>query len=377
MIYNVLNKKLSINFIDGVFVEILEDTILHYKIEFIDRDTNKIIFEFDLISNKWVKCPKKYFINWLIKIKGINNDFHYEHIFDLNKKRVFIFLESHLVGDTLAWIDQVERFRIKNKCEVICATSHNNIFKEQYPNIQFTLPTLPKSNIIDFYALYRLGFWYTNKGTIDMDRHRIDPKNLPLIQVGSDILGIDYEETKPKLANLGKTKQKLVTIGFHGGAQCKYWNNPTGWQEVVDFLNTEGYEVRVLSYEEDGYMGNKLPSGITKQPNGPLTKLIEVLQESVLFIGISGGLSWLSWAAGTPTIIISGFTDIHLEPINGITRIINKNVCNSCWSKYEFNHHNWYWCPVYAGTENRFECSKSITGKVVIENIKNTLNNLV
>jgi autotransporter strand-loop-strand O-heptosyltransferase len=372
---NILNKKININFIDGPFVKIIEDTTLHYKIEFIDRDDNKIIFEIDLISNKWAKCSKKYFVNWLIKIKGIDNDFYYEHTFDLNKKRVFVFLESHLLGDTLAWIDQVDRFRIKNKCEVICATSHNNIFKEQYPNIQFTSPTLPKSNESDFYALYRLGVWRIND-VIDMDRHKIDPRKLPLIQVGSDILGINYKETKPKLANLGKTKQKLVTIGFHGGGQFKYWNNPTGWQEVVNFLNLEGYEVRLLSNEEDGYMGNRPPNGITKQPNGPLSEIIKVLQESVLFIGISSGLSWLSWAAGTPTIIISGFTDIHLEPINGITRIINKDVCNSCWSKYEFKPHNWYWCPVYAGTENRFECSKSITGEVVIKKVKNLINNL-
>jgi autotransporter strand-loop-strand O-heptosyltransferase len=364
MEHNILNKKININFIDGPFVEIIEDTTLHYKIEFIDMDDDKIIFELDLISNKWAKCSIKYFINWLIKIRGIDNDFYYEHTFDLNKKKVFVFLESPCLGDTLSWIDQVERFRIKNKCEVICATFYNNIFEEQYPNIQFTLPTLPKSNMSNLYALYRLGVWRIND-VVNMDRHKIDSKKLPLIQVGSDILGINYEETKPKLENLGKTKLKLVTIGFHGGLQCKYWNNPTGWQEVVDFLNSEGYEVRLLSNEEDGHMGNQLPKGITKQPNGPLSEIIKVLQESVLFIGISSGLSWLSWAAGTPTIIISGFTDIHLEPINGITRIINKDVCNSCWSKYELKS-NWNWCPVHTGTERRFECSKSITGEHVI-----------
>jgi len=367
-----LNKKVNINFIDGPFVEIIEDTTLHYNVEFIDRDTNKIVFNLDLISNKWVRCAKKYFVNWLIKIKGLDNDFYYEYVFDLNKKIVHIDLESKGLGDTLAWIEYVEKFRIEKNCEVTCSTYYNEIFEKQYSNINFTLPN---SNKPDVYALYKLGFWYTIDGKIDINRHRINPKDLPLMKVGSDILGIKYEELKPRLEELGTTKRKLVTIGFHGKAQCKYWNNPTGWQEVVDFLNTEGYEVRVLSYEEDGYMGNKLPSGITKQPNGPLIKLIEVLQESELFIGISSGLSWLSWAAGTPTIIISGFTDVDLEPTDGVTRIINKNVCNSCWSKYDFDHNNWYWCPVHAGTENRFECSKSISGEVVIENVKKILNN--
>ena len=232
---------------------------------------------------------------------------------------------------------------------------------------------MPHSKVPDLYALYRVGFWYTATGTIDMDRHRVNPKGLPLIQAGSDILGLSYEELKPKLEKLGEGKQKLVTIGFHGGGQFKYWNNPTGWQEVVDFLNSKGYEVRVLSNEEDGHMGNRLPTGVTKQPSGTLAQVIQVIQESELFIGISGGLSWLSWACDTPTIIISGFTDVNLEPIGGVVRIINRDVCNSCWSKYDFNHKNWYWCPVHAGTERRFECSKSITGAVVIEKINKLL----
>jgi autotransporter strand-loop-strand O-heptosyltransferase len=92
-----------------------------------------------------------------------------------------------------------------------------------------------------------------------------------------------------------------------------------------------------------------------------------------LFIGISSGLSWLSWASGTPTVIISGFTDEDLEPTIGVTRIINKEVCNSCWSNYEFDPGDWNWCPVHKGTKRQFECSKTITGDDVIEKIRNLL----
>jgi hypothetical protein len=116
-------------------------------------------------------------------------------------------------------------------------------------------------------------------------------------------------------------------------------------------------------------MGNKNPKGVTIQPTSKLTDIIKVLQESELFIGISSGLSWLSWASGTPTVIISGFTDVDLEPTDGVTRIINKNVCNSCWSNHEFNPGNWNWCPVHENTENQFECSKTITSQDVIKEI--------
>ena len=60
------------------------------------------------------------------------------------------------------------------------------------------------------------------------------------MKVASDILGLDYVELKPKLKKLGKKKQKRVCIAIHSTAQAKYWNNPNGWQDVVDFLKNKG-----------------------------------------------------------------------------------------------------------------------------------------
>ena len=117
-------------------------------------------------------------------------------------------------------------------------------------------------------------------------------------------------------------------------------------------------------------MGNKQPKNVTKVPSGPIENVIKILQESELFIGISSGLSWLSWGVGTDTILISGFTDEYTEPTNGVRRIINKKVCNGCWSKYNFDPGDWNWCPEHKGTERQFECSKTITSESVIEHIK-------
>jgi autotransporter strand-loop-strand O-heptosyltransferase len=204
---------------------------------------------------------------------------------------------------------------------------------------------------------------------VDFDKHKTDPKTEPLTKVASDILGLDYVELKPLLPVLGKEKKKVVSIAIHATAQSKYWNNPTGWQEVTDYLLSLGYEVKLLSKEENGYMGNFNPKGVTKVKGGSLENIIKIIQESELFIGLSSGLSWVSWAVGTETILISGFTDDYTEPLNGVRRIINKNVCYGCWNRHNFDPGDWNWCPDHKGTDRQFECTKMITSNTVIEQI--------
>ena len=75
-------------------------------------------------------------------------------------------------------------------------------------------------------------------------------------EMATDILGLEFVEVKPKLGKRNVEKDdKLITIAIHGTAQSKYWNNPTGWQQVTDYLISKGYEVRLLSREEERKKG--------------------------------------------------------------------------------------------------------------------------
>lgn len=171
--------------------------------------------------------------------------------------------------------------------------------------------------------------------------------------------------------SFSKRPKKRVGIAMHSTAQTKYWNNPTGWQEVVDFLSMNGYEVVLLSKEADGYMGNFQPTGITKHPEGPFESLINVVKSCELFIGIGSGLSWLAWSLNVPTVLISGFsTPISEFEGEGVLRIFNDSVCNGCYNRYRFDAGDWNWCPDHKGTERQFECTKSITGSMVIEKLR-------
>ena len=369
-----LERKINVNFVDGASVEILEDENHLYDIQFINAKTGQIEFSTELKSNHWCKASIKYYIDWIVKIKGIDFEFQYQHIFNAKNKNVFICYETKSLGDNIAFMPYVEEFRKTHKCKVYCSTFHNKLFMGQYPEIEFVEPGVSVNNI---YALYRLGMFYKTSENglreINYDNHPTDPKKVSLLQMASDILGLEYKEIRTKLPKLGTKKEKRVCLGIHSTAQAKYWNNPNGWQDVTDYLIGQGYEVMALSKEEDGYMGNFYPKGVTKLPAGSLLDVIKIMQESELFIGISSGLSWLSWGADVPTMIISGFTDEFTEPTQGVTRIINKTVCNSCWSNFDFDAGDWNWCPMFKNTPNQFECSKSITSESVITQINSIL----
>ena len=365
------NRTSNIHFVDGPFAEVNEDANHQYNVQFIDGDTGKIVYETNIKSNHWTKASKKYKVNWIVKIKGIGNDFYREEKFNPEGQRIMICFESKSLGDSLAWIPYVEEFRVKNNCHVICSTFKNDLFKGQYPEIEFVEPGKGVNNI---YALFRLGLFQDDERKIKYDKHPSNPRIEPLGKMATDILGLEFEEIRAKLPKFSKKKAKRVCIAIHSTAQAKYWNNPTGWQQVVTHLKKKGYEVRLLSREEDGYMGNKNPQGVKQQKPGPLEKVIEVLEESELFIGIGSGLSWLAWSVGIPCIIISGFSEEYSEPMSGVSRLINKDVCHGCWNVYDFNPGDWNWCPVHKGTKQQFECSKSIKGDDVIKEIEKLLS---
>ena len=359
---NIERNNLQINFVDGPFVEISGNIQDDYTVNFIDTKTNQTVYSSKISTNHWVRCNRKWLTNWKIKIESKSGEI-LEYGFDLTDKRVFIVFESSSLGDTLAWIPYVEEFRKKNKCHVVVSTFMNDMFREQYPELEFVKPGTTVNNL---YALYRLGCFYDDN-TVDMDRHKTDFRSLRLQEYASDILGLDFEEILPRMPKISpmKSDKPYICIANHSTAQSKYWNNQTGWQELVDYVKSLGYDVYLLSREEDGYMGNKNPSGVIKVENKTLKEIGAIMLGSQGFVGISSGLSWLAWSLGVNTVLISGQTDKLLEPITKIERVINESVCHACFSRHLFDKGDWNWCPEHKGTERQFECSKQITFEVV------------
>jgi len=146
-----------------------------------------------------------------------------------------------------------------------------------------------------------------------------------------------------------------------------------GWQQVVDWLNNRGYTVKLLSSEENGYMGNRNPVGVVQHPNGPIESVIEEFKKSKAFIGLGSGLSWLSWSLGVPTVLISGFSYKWAEMQDCIRVGAPRGKCEGCFNRIKLNAGDWNWCPDHKGTPRQFECSREITADMVIRELEKIL----
>lgn len=359
-----VDNTITVNFIDGPFVEITGPNDVDYFTEFIDADTDEVVYGLNMKTNTWARTNRKWFTNWKIRVKSSTGK-TFEHIFNAEGKRILISFESSSLGDTIAWIPYMEEFRKKHNCTVIVSTFMNDLFESEYKDIQFIKPGTVVDNV---YALYRLGCFYGENG-FHQDKHKTDYRKLRLQEIATDILGLEFKEIRPRLYVKNRTKQidgDYATIGLYSTAQLKHWNNETGWQDTVDYLNSRGIKVVHISKQVGEYMGNIPPTNIIDK-TGDLSlqdRMTDILN-SKMFIGVSSGLSWVAWALGVPTVLISGCTEEVHEPTNGVHRIINTNVCNSCFSNHYFDKGDWNWCPLHKGTTRQFECSKYISFSMV------------
>ena len=368
----------NVHFNDGAFFEALCLTKKTFTVDFIDRDTNNVIYHTVLNSNMYARPNIKYFKNWRIKVTGDDNK-----VFDmdLKDKNVFIQFDSASIGDSLAWIPYVEEFRKLHGCKMYCSTHKNILYEKEYPEINFIKPGDP---INDIYATWKIG-WFSNDdekagpivpwgGSRDVQPN--DYRLIPLQQTITDILGLPFKEIRPKVTipNMERPiKEKYVVIAEHSTANAKHWNYKNGWQTIVDYLNSKGIKVMVISKQ-----GTSLKKVINQTGDQPFERRINQINHSEFMITIGSGLAWIAWAVGKKVVMISGFSKPFCEFQENCIRIHNDKVCNGCFNdeKYTFDRGDWMWCPAHKITPRSFECTKTITSEFVISKIEPLLKEL-
>ena len=346
-----------------------------YRCVFRDLDTDCLLYSMDVKPGCTVESVKKFFIRFGLEIyrKDCLESPVFRHDFDLAGKEVLIQLPVGALGDTIAWFSYVERFQKKHHCKLFCSMAKElaNLFRGQYPDIEFI--TKDEAAKLKPYATCNLGLFFGG----DTDHQPFDFRQAGLHRTAGHILGLDNLSDEPPRVDLSaerKIQGKYVVIAAQASSQCKYWNNPSGWREVVKHLKEQGYRVlcidRTTEYGVD-YVWNRIPYGAEDfTGDRPLQERIDIIKDAELFIGLSSGLSWLAWCCRIPVVLISGFTD----PVNEFAtpyRVHNPAVCHGCWNdmRCEFNHFDFLWCPRKKEARDKFECTKMITSKMIIDQI--------
>ena len=368
-------NNVIVDYKDGCKVEIFGSDSKKYKVKFINNKNNTLIYETTLSSGMWAKPSMKYFVDWRIEVEDLETNSYTIYNFNLTGKRVKIINESGALGDCIAWLPYVDLFQKKHKCIVDFYSPLKELFCTEYPNINFCDYNHVSNE--EHFASYRLGCFYVD----DRSSSPTDWRTQNLQQMAAEILGIDYVETKPRYSKPTQLKnnfnKKYVCIGSLSTAQAKFWNNVDGWNKVVTYLQSIGYDVvsidKISNIGNSGYH-NEIPvESINKTGDFPLSERINDLYFCDFFIGLGSGLSWLAWMVEKPVVLISGFSDPKSEFFTPY-RVHNKSVCNSCWNdiNFIFDAKKWDWCP----RNKEFECSSMITFEMVKEKIDKCISDL-
>ena len=347
-------NRISINYLDGPKVEITGDEDISYLVEFIDSRNDEVLHSSVIKNNMWTVCLKKYYIPWKIKINGETVE-----DLDLKDRRVLISIESKSIGDTIAWTPYVVDFSEKHGCKVVLSTFHNSWFEglEKYKNIEFIKP----GETTSCYAIYRIGWMGSESGKWDrLDCYPNYPNTQELQKTASDILGLEFKELnyginfKPKEHR--PYTNKYVVLSPESTAGCKEWTYDS-WVLLSKMLKDSGLTPVVVTNKKYNI------KDVICVNERNLEEIMNILYHSEFLIGLSSGLSWINWALGKHTVMISGFTPKNHEFSTNITRIQNEHACNSCWSNvnFKFDPGNWHWCPVWEGTDKQHICQKSIS----------------
>lgn len=354
--------EVRIHFNDGPFVE---NVSKKRTIVAVFSYAKKVEYSVTLRPGEWGKCFRRYYTNWNIDICDTQDNLLLTKRFDLKHQTVRINIDSKSLGDTLAWIPQIDAFsKAHPKTNVYCAHFFEELgFDQTYPNLTFINPSSALDNV---YATYSLGYYSDEVDSY----HPQDPRTVPLGQIAADILGIPYVEIRPKLP--GPTTDKTITgkyvcMATTSTAGCKLWHRKDGWQKVINFLNDNGLRPVLVQKEPASFEGV-----INKSGDIPLKDRITDIVHCEFFIGLGSGLSWLAWGLGKNVILISGFSKPYTEFSTQCERVINEEVCHGCWNstEYIFDRGDWNWCPRHKDTPRQFECSTAITEDMVIQRVR-------
>lgn len=353
-----------------------------WRVRLTDLDTGNVLFQSD---NKGasIRSSKRFFVRFGIEIWEVEDDGTTREVFthqqEVRDRNVLIHLPVGTLGDTMGWFPYAARFAEVTGARVTVSLSKLilPLFEKAYPNLTLVShEDAEERKLADHaYATYCIGLFFDDTA---FEWQPTDFRHVGLHRTAGYILGVDPTEEAPRLHLSDDSRpipEPYICIAVQASTQAKMWNNPNGWREVIAFLKARGFRVICIDQKPvhgQGIVWNHIPHGAEDETGDrPLAERARWLRHASAFIGLSSGLAWLAWAAGCPTVMISGFTHPNNE-FDTPYRIINWHTCNSCWNdvRHRFDHKDYLYCPRHKGTDRQMECTRLITGTQVINTLK-------
>jgi autotransporter strand-loop-strand O-heptosyltransferase len=174
------------------------------------------------------------------------------------------------------------------------------LLRDAYPAIRFVTheelvdQKLPEAS----YATYSMGLFLDDADCIFQPT---DFRHVGLHRTAGYILGVDPAEEAPRIVLNYKSRpisEPYVCIAVQSSTQCKHWNNPNGWHDVIAFLKAHGYRLICIDQRAvhgAGMVWTHIPHGAEDQTGDrPLTERARWLRHAAAFVALSSGLSWLA-----------------------------------------------------------------------------------
>lgn len=185
------------DFNDGPCVEIVgRSPALHVVM----RAGNDVIHEQWIEGDHWTRANTKFAVDWHIDVLTEKGAMLFHHRFNPTGKRVRINIDSKSLGDTLAWVPQIERYAESHPdSEVFISHFWPSLFNlERTHNLTYLNP---EQSLDNCYATYNIGYYFDNSQW----HHPHDPRTSPLAKIAADIIGLEYHERRPLLATVPPT----------------------------------------------------------------------------------------------------------------------------------------------------------------------------
>jgi autotransporter strand-loop-strand O-heptosyltransferase len=348
-----------------------------WRVRLSDLDTGNTLYETEIKAGR-VNSTKRYYIRFRLEVWQ-QDESVLVHDYSAADRDVLMRFPVDTLGDPLGWFPYAVKFQRQHGCKLTCSMSGKMIglLRRSYPGINFvTEADVDKERYYASYTIavyYQGGLMYDYKDCVPCDFRRVG-----LHRAAGYILGVDPTEEPPRILVPNDTRplaEPYVCIAVQSTLQAKFWNNPTGWSEIVSFLKAAGYRVVCIdlkSVHGQGLVWTHIPAGAEDQTGDqPLVERARWLKHADFFIGLSSGLSWLAWAMRTPVVMISGVTHPTNEFVTPY-RVINYHACNSCWNDplAPFDRGDFLTCPRHKNTPRQFECSRLITAEQVKQTIR-------